>query len=624
MAVGWTQRDWRALALIGLAFALMLVATWGRWTQPIIDHGREMNLPARLVAGDELYLDVQFLYGPFAPHFNALLYRIFGIHLGVLHTAGALCALLILALVYRLARYFAGAPEAAAAAGLVLVFCAVKATANYISPYAYAALYGLLFSLAALVCALEYTRGGRSRWIAAAGALTGLSLVSKWELALAALVASAAALILLSLSARRLLWREALLYALPAAAITLVAYGYTLSRVPWRVLLEENHILFSSMPPQLVYFNQQISGLAAWPQSLWYTLSGVGMLFLTAGAVVIIGALIGGALIGRRTDKEWRHVAGRGLRLALLGGLWWGALVAIFGVRASATLLTGMPVVLPVVILALSTRIYLCWRRGEQVPWERGALLLLALFADVSILRAILNVKTTGPYVPFFIPAVIVFSALLLLRYLPERVAREPEMQRSVRRGAMILICLLIVGVAVGSVLRLRRDNTFEVRTIRGSFLTEPQIGAPLQAAIEYARSETSPDDAVLSIPQATSINFMAARRYPFHEEIIHPGFLSDERAIARLRARPARLVFVVNLLTPEFRDRVFGSDYNPGLMRWIEEHYTLAARFDTEASRNAKLGDDQFFILAYRLKEPHKARQTAQQTARQTAQAGR
>src|SRR2546426_1592868 len=91
------------LAIIVL-FIIMLAASWQRWTQPLIDHGREMNLPARILAGERVYSDVQVLYGPFAPHFNALLYRVFGIHLTVLKAAGAACAILILLMVYRLAR----------------------------------------------------------------------------------------------------------------------------------------------------------------------------------------------------------------------------------------------------------------------------------------------------------------------------------------------------------------------------------------------------------------------------------------------------------------------------------------------------------------------------------------
>ena len=101
------------LALAGL-FVLMLAASWQRWTQPLLDHGREMNLPTRILAGEHMYSDVQFLYGPFAPHFNALLYKLFGIQLGTIKVAGALCAVIILLMIYWLSRRLMSVWESAA------------------------------------------------------------------------------------------------------------------------------------------------------------------------------------------------------------------------------------------------------------------------------------------------------------------------------------------------------------------------------------------------------------------------------------------------------------------------------------------------------------------------------
>src|SRR5215470_3868139 len=139
-------------------FIAMIAASWQRWTQPLVDHGREMNLPARILAGERIYSDIQVLYGPFAPHFNALLYRIFGIHLSVLKAAGAVCAILILLMIYRLARALMSEWESFLVAGLTLILCALKSTANYIQPYAYAALYGLVFSLGSLVATVSYVK----------------------------------------------------------------------------------------------------------------------------------------------------------------------------------------------------------------------------------------------------------------------------------------------------------------------------------------------------------------------------------------------------------------------------------------------------------------------------------
>src|SRR5215475_8095108 len=209
------------LAIIVL-FIVMLAASWQRWTQPLIDHGREMNLPARIMAGERVYSDVQVLYGPFAPHFNALLYQVFGIHLSVLKASGAVCAILILLMIYSLARALMSEREAFLVAGLALVTCALKSTANYIQPYAYAALYGLVFALGSLVATVSFIKRrsgrriesclqaeslenlppeGRTQYgapntrLILAGSLAGLSLISKPEIALAGLAAGFAALI---------------------------------------------------------------------------------------------------------------------------------------------------------------------------------------------------------------------------------------------------------------------------------------------------------------------------------------------------------------------------------------------------------------------------------------------
>src|SRR5215471_4662590 len=142
--IGITRRDSFPLLILAFAFILMVVGSWQRWTQPLIDHGREMNVPARILAGERLYLDVQCLYGPFASYFNASLYKIFGVRLGVLEVSGAICAALILLLIFLIARQMLGPWESALVAGLTLALCAIKSTANYLQPYSYAALYGLV------------------------------------------------------------------------------------------------------------------------------------------------------------------------------------------------------------------------------------------------------------------------------------------------------------------------------------------------------------------------------------------------------------------------------------------------------------------------------------------------
>ena len=577
----------RAVALLLLAYGLLLCATWQRWTQPLIDHGREMNLPARLAAGETLYRDVQFLYGPFAPYFNATLYRLFGIHLNVLHAAGALAGALILLLLYWLARQLMTVPQAFAVAALALVTCALKSTGNYVQPYAYAALYGLLFSLVSLACLVRFTQIRRWQWMSGAGLCAGLAVISKWELALGALAAAGVMWLALSWEARRVQWRDGFAFALPVLGVAAIAFRLVLARVPLSVLLNDNHILFTAMPPQLVYFNLHVSGLARWPQSLWFTVTGLPMLTFWFGGCLTLSAVLARERATLRSGLLW--LAASALLLF--------AAFKLLHVPQAVTPFASAVLLLPCVIVGCG------WKEKSHT------LLLYAVFAFCGILRSFLNVTATGPYTPFFLPMVLVVYLHLLFNVLPMvgQVTNLPHsLPASYQRVTVTLITLLSIGMGVNSIKLLHHQRTIALQTPRGSLRVEAEFGEPMAAALDYVAAHTRPDDEVLCLPMATTLNFLSARRQPFFFEILHPGFLTgaqEQAAIAELERRHVPLILLANMDTSEFRDRTFGRDYNVALRLWIEANYQKAARFDSATSHKAEWGDASFFIQAYERK---------------------
>src|SRR5688572_6654889 len=89
---------------IVLTFAVMLIASWQRWTSLIVDIGRETDLPFRILNGEMLYRDVHYIYPPLSPYFNAFLFKVFGEHLDTLSYSGIFFAMLLTFLCYRIAR----------------------------------------------------------------------------------------------------------------------------------------------------------------------------------------------------------------------------------------------------------------------------------------------------------------------------------------------------------------------------------------------------------------------------------------------------------------------------------------------------------------------------------------
>jgi 4-amino-4-deoxy-L-arabinose transferase-like glycosyltransferase len=589
------RQDWAALIALALLFAVMLAATWQRWAHPIIDHGREMHVPLRILTGERLYIDIPSHYGPFAPHFNALLYSLFGVHLNTLHMSGAVCAVLILLMIYRLARELLSAWEAALATALVLVTCALAGfLGNYIQPYSYAALYGWAFALAGLVCLVRYVALRRRLWMFWAGVCIGASITCKPELGVHGLVNISVAWMLTSLSERRWLWSPLALAATPVVVIGAITYGLIMAAVPWQMLITDAYR--ASTQPQMVFFAQVMNGTQAWPHTGWALLAAVGMSLAACGLAALLGLLLdqGVPSLGRRPAWPIWVCLGAGAALWASGG---SELE-----RFDVTPLRSAPLVLGLTIAVLTRRL---WRRrsqSEPLRQRDQVLLLIAIFSFIAIGRVVLNLSLWSPYTAFTAPTLFLVYGYLFFDGAPAVLLSSIRARGYARNIAMVLtaIWLLMLGIQHA---QSARFNDFELAAERGRLWTDRMVGQPIAAAIQFAAARTQPGDYVLSLPQGSIINFLSDRRNPLKEEIIVPGFLTPDReaeAIRRVQERRVGLILVANHLTPEYRDMAFGFHYNQAFMRWIEAHYHPVATFRARPGRVLQFGDFEFFIRAY------------------------
>ena len=118
----------------------MLAWSWRRWPELLIDFGRELYVPWRLIEGEVLYRDIAYFNGPLSPYVNALWFRIFGVSLETLAICNVLLIAALAALLYRMIEEVADR-LAAAVAGLVFVaafaFAQIGEIGNYnfVTPY---------------------------------------------------------------------------------------------------------------------------------------------------------------------------------------------------------------------------------------------------------------------------------------------------------------------------------------------------------------------------------------------------------------------------------------------------------------------------------------------------------
>ncbi|MDX2043107.1 MAG: glycosyltransferase family 39 protein [Acidobacteriota bacterium] len=600
--------------MIWAVFFAMLIVSWRRWTSPIADSGREMDLPLRLLQGEWLYRDVHHIYPPLAPYLNALLYRIFGAHLDVLHAAGIVCSAAIVTLCYRIARRLFEPAEACIATAAIIVFCVFKPAGNLIQPYSFAALYACLASLAVLLLTLRYVEKRRKRELIFAGLLIGLAAITKQEFALAAAATVVAALLIqwLSTPKSQLLnpksyLADLLLAAFPAALIVLSVYGWLFATLDWRMLIEDCHLFYTHLPQSLVLYNAQRTGLDRPLLSLAQIIGAAAVAFAALSFVVMLGDR-------RRKVLKWSATAFVGSFAAIF------AIKFIVGNQWDGSPLRALPVLLLAIIVLELKR----WWAGEterrrdlaaqiRTPHSalrNPALLIIAVYSFAILARVALRVPSGGAFGGFFLPTSLILFCYLFWRILPDAMERWTADEVSIRRVLLFGRALLIVTILVGAVtfgIRYRKNFSVEIRAERGHLFAPKVTGNEIREALEFVRHSTQPNETIAVLPEGNDLAFLAGRRISLRHQILIPGLMSgdDEQvAIRRLQQDRIRFVLIVNRPMREFGQEAFGRDFYTQLGEWIEANYRLAKVFGSQQTANPQIGDTGFFIKLYERRE--------------------
>ncbi|MEL6715112.1 MAG: glycosyltransferase family 39 protein, partial [Planctomycetota bacterium] len=171
------------------AFAVLCLAValgWDRGPDALIDFGRELYVPWRLVEGDALHRDIGWFNGPLGPWAIEGWMRVFGVSLDSLQALNSVVIGLTALVLDRLLVRAAGGYAAWVG---VLLFATVFAVAQqeasgnflFLAPYSHGITFGFLASAA---CLLGVVRGLESRSglsFGLAGVAAGLAFLTKAE-----------------------------------------------------------------------------------------------------------------------------------------------------------------------------------------------------------------------------------------------------------------------------------------------------------------------------------------------------------------------------------------------------------------------------------------------------------
>jgi hypothetical protein len=650
------------VALVTAAALASLAATWLRWINPFVDSGREMNVPARLAAGERLYRDIVFYYGPAGPWLQSLVLRAsegggplpppphrswLPLEIACLALAAA-----ILVLLYRLAAAAGGPRSALATTALAAAFClGAPHGGAFVFPYSASSLYALAGALLALTASLRQ-QGWRRRALVAGGLALALSARAE--------IGAATALILLIAAVRfrhrlapgsapdvadvpgaapprdtpaatpgfaaPLLTAEVLAGVVDLSlgvAAALAIYAVAFAGVSWHLLLAQGPLTHAlAMPPEWRGLYGTVSGLARLDRSGRELAWGLALDVL----VLAVCAWPGRAIISAGKAAAFRPPARPAARPRPLPRLvfstataaavaafgWWGGPLRWPWGRIADDL---PPVLFPLPLIAGAAA--LAALRRPLTVGGRARVMLFALAAALGS-RVVLGC-TIGPrmtaYCALPLPLLLATAGVLAAELLAPRL-REPG-------GFRFRLAVLAAGLAGLHLFRLGAlawgPHIVRLDTPAGSVRLPWKEANAIAGALDYLAGRARPGDRLASFPEAGFFNFVAGLPNPLREEEIFPGVLGGGReaeAAARLLASRPRFVLLANRPTPEFGPRAFGDDYAAGLWAAVEDHYSLAATFGN-AAEGAQVGARRFFIRIYEPDPVPAGRSTSQPALR-------
>ncbi len=525
-----------------VTFLTMLILSWHRWTSLIVDNGRESDMPFRLMNGEWLYRDVHYLYTPFSPYFNSLLYRVFGPHLDTLAFSGIVWSIVLSFLCYRISCKLMPAFEAVLATCLVIVLCIFKPAGNLILPYSFGALHGTVFSVASVLFLMRYAEKRNALNLIVCGLFIGLAGIAKQEFAFAGAVTVTAYVLFLHRAKIKCVIRDLALAGIPAMLVAAPIITILFAKMDWQILIYDCHLFYTNIPASLVFYNRLRSGLN-------YPLWSIFQMFGAAGVGASIVFCI--TFFSDRTGRLKRRAA---LMFAA------SAIFALFVGFFSFTEWDGSPIrALPFLLIGM---IFFAWRRSSGNPDERsrrdsGLLFISAVYAVTIVIRVILRVPSGGFSGSFLLPVGLCLIAYALLLELPTYIQKWTDDANSAMRARAItrtLVGLAIFVTILSFGYRFRTKFVHEVSAARGRVLVEKESGPAIAKTLRFIEANTAPGDFISVIPEGSDLGFLTGRRINFRHQVLLPDFLSQQDeldAIEALKRGDVRYIFVPNRAMP-------------------------------------------------------------------------
>lgn len=577
LAVYW-KKGWVSFFISAVCFLYLLNFTWLKWGDLIVDVGREMYVPLELSKGKMLYRDIFYLYGPFSAYFNAFLFKTLGTHIYSLIASGIITTMLVSILIYKISRFFLNTLFSTLA---VLTFLFVFAFGqyvylgnyNFIIPYSYPAIHGILFGLSALYFFYR-SFSQKSRNACFYCVFMALVFLCRLEMGIELVLSVVLIVIVYGLSYEepvKRIFYNLLVYAVLPFVLAITIYGLFLIK-SFGALKESNlfYIGFNNMNIN-DKFTGWLSGASDIPGNTRIMFRSI-LYYLFFCLIFVLGGFI------------LAHIS---RFKPLLKRISCVLLVGLFFIGGSSLLLKKIFTYdlqyrcLPLICLAT---ILISLYRFVKAKSRKDYLFIAAisLFSLFLMMRTLFYVWAGHYGFSILVPGMIVYY-IFFFKIIADFI-RSDIAKMFLNLGLLSIFVLFIIWHF--SISRLCYLNkTLEVSSLRGNLYVFNNIRERrCKELIEFLKSNTDEKESLAVFPEGLAINFLSGRNNPLYYYIYLPLDLAKKEVtgniISDMEAKRVDYVALVQRDASEYGKPVFGRDYGELLWNYILENYILYKQF--------------------------------------------
>lgn len=565
--------------LIGIAL-YMLVLSWQKWPDVLVDFGRELYNPWQINCGSLLYKDIRHLYGPLSCYFNALLFKLFGTSLLTLAIFNIGLVVLLTYFIYYL---FLKTTDALTATITSATFLSIFAfgqymwTGNYnfVCPYSHEVMHGIFLSFLSLYIFLMYLKKQKLWLVGIIGFVMGLISLTKVEVFLAILLAICFGLTFILLINRVSIRGFLKIFGIFCLGllfpfIVFLIYFSLRASLPeaMKYLLLQYTVLHTSSIPSTIFY-LRISGLKA------PLLNAKKLLVVTGWYVAITSVfLILGYIVHFFKGKNLR----RGIIFIIAGALLYIAILINKKIPLSDIIRP-----LPLVLLVEAVYLFISLIRSRRNPQEINrllSLLVFTLFGLFLLVKMILNVQILHYGFALTLPGSLIL-VMVFLEHIPRLWKRLNGEFHFVRALGLILVGMAIVAcVKISKMAYNMKDYT--VSSGKDSIITfNPSIsdrGPVMNDVLSKIDETLEEDDTFVVLPEGVILNYLCRHKNPscyfeFTPPIVE--MVSEEKIIESFEQTLPDYIILAERDTSEHGWRYFGADYGRKIFSWIKDNYT-------------------------------------------------